>query len=335
MKQRKTGIFFSFFLAAILSGCSASGQTADAETVKYEWVASNDMAADAPWDKALKEFGRLLNEKSNGQIELTIYSGGSLQSEIDSIAGVQMGTVDFVIANTSNLSSFTDSQRVWDLPYLFNDLEEARRVVQSSAAQKILDGLSEDGIKGLCYWESGMTEIALTHPAATLADLKGLKIRSMNNPIHARMYECYGASPVVLSWGDIYTGLQQGTIDGISSTSVANMYSSHFEEVAPYIMETDQQYAQGALCMSQKVWDSLSAEIQSIVMESAWEAQEYEYGIMDENYDNIRKKMESSGVQFIPVDKEEFKKAVEPLYEEYVGEGGIDPAQVELIRNAE
>lgn len=331
MKHKKIKAICFIGLAVLLTGCRGKNPT---DGVKYQWVASNDMAAEAPWDLSLKEFGRLLNEKSNGQIELTVYSGGSLQSEIDSIAGVQMGTVDFVIANTSNLSSFTNSQRIWDLPYLFSDLDDARTVCRSDAAQNVLDGLSGDGIKGLCYWESGMTEIALTKEAHSLADLKGLKIRSMNNSIHAKLYECYGANPVVLSWGDIYTGLQQGTIDGISSTAVVNMCSSHFEEVAPYILETDQQYAQGALCMSQKVWDSLPEDIKNIVMESAKEAQQYEYDLMDENRKTVYEKMKESGVEFIQVDKEEFAKAVEPLYEQYVGKDGIDADQVAMIKAA-
>ena len=323
---------FVCLAVVLLSGCQEKSAE---DKVEYQWVASNDMAADAPWDKSLKEFGRLLNEKSGGRIELTIYSGGSLQSEIDSIAGVQMGTVDFVIANTSNLSSFTDSQRIWDLPYLFNDLETARKICQSDVAQQVLDGLSQDGIKGLCYWENGMNEIALTKEAHSLSDLKGLKIRSMNNPIHAKLYECFGASPVVLSWGDIYTGLQQGTINGISSTSVVNMFSSHFEEVAPYIIETDQLYTQGALCMSQKVWDSLPEDIKEIVMESATESQKYEYAQMDENSESAYAKMKEEGVQFISVDKEEFKATVTPIYEEYVGKNGVDAELVKKIQDAQ
>ena len=317
-----------------ISGCTSQKNSGSASAVQYHWVASNDMAVDSPNDKSLKEFGRLLNEKSGGRITLDVYSGGSLQSEIDSIAGMQMGTVDFVIAATPNLSSFTDTQKIWDLPYLFEDLEQARKVARGPVAQKILDRLSNEGMKGLCYWENGMVQLAATQPVHSMADLKGMKVRSMNNEVHTRIYECYGAHPVVLSWGDIYTSLQQGTINAISSTSLVNMFTSHFEEVAPYIIEINQQYGQYALCMSEKVWNGLPDDIQKIVVESALEAQAFNYEISDQTLQTAEKKMKEGGAEFIQVDMGEFAAATEPVYAEFVGNGKIDPSDVEAIRKA-
>ncbi|MGN1007827.1 MAG: TRAP transporter substrate-binding protein [Butyricicoccus sp.] len=336
--KRIASLALSLTLAASLAACGGSsggaGSAAENSSGSYQWSAANAQTTGGPWDQALLEFARLLDEKSDGAIQLTVYSGGQLASEKESIEGVQMGTIDFAICSSASLSSFTDSNNVWDLPYLFSDTESARKALKSDAAQPLLDTLSGVGIKGLSYWENGIYAIGSTKPIRTLDDLKNMRVRAIDSALQADIYTALGANAVVLAWGDIYTSVQQGVIDAISSTTVVNMHNSNFEEVAPYISLTNHGYSPAPLLMSQSLWDSLPEDIQQIVQEAADEAQQYEFDAMDAADTEARKAMTEAGAEFIDIDTEAMAAAVQPIYEKYVGTSGITKETIESLQAA-
>jgi tripartite ATP-independent transporter DctP family solute receptor len=286
------------------------------------------------WDLALIEYSRMLKEKSEGAIELTVYSGAQLGSEKEAIEGLQMGTIDFAICSPASLSSFTDSNSVWDMPYLFSNVEEARKALKSETAQKLLEELSKVGIKGLSYWENGIYAVASKKPIRSLADMKNLRIRTIDSKIQAEVYAAFGANPVVLAWGDIYTSLQQGVIDAISSTTTIFMHNSKFEEAAPYIVRTNHGYSPAPIIMSQSLWNSLPEEIRVIVQDVASEAQLVEFRIMDDARYISEKEMKASGATFTDIDINEFRETVKPIYEKYVKPGGINPELVKALQGA-
>lgn len=341
----KRALSFALTIVLILSMVACGNNTSDKSnssgnsdstsgSVTYSWTAANAQTTNGPWDLALLEFARLLNEKSNGAITLTVYSGGQMGSEKEGIEGVQMGNIDFAICSTASLSSFTDTNAVWDLPYLVTNINEGRKAVSSDAAQGLLDSLSDVSIKGLSYWENGIYAIGSTAPIRSLADAKGMRIRAIDSALQADVYSSFGANPVVLAWGDIYTSIQQGVIDAISSTTIVNMHNSNFEEVAPYITTTNHGYSPAPLLMSQTLWDSLPADIQQIVQEAANEAQAFEFQKMDEALADCQESMEAAGAEFIEADLTEWVNAVAPIYERYVGDGGVDPELVSAIQAA-
>ncbi|MCQ5130719.1 TRAP transporter substrate-binding protein [Butyricicoccus faecihominis] len=336
MKKQVTALGLSLILGVSLTACggASAGDASAGGGPSYQWTAANAQPAGGPWDDALIEFSRLLSEKSDGAIQLTVYSGAQLASEKESIEGVQMGTIDFAICSTASLSSFTDSNNVWDLPYLFQDLESARTALLSDASEPLLAALSEAGIKGLSYWENGIYAIGSTKPIRSLDDMKNLRIRAIDSALQADTYTAMGANAVVLAWGDIYTAIQQGVIDAISSTTVVNMHNSNFEEVAPYITLTDHAYSPAPLLMSQTLWDSLPENIRQIVQQAATEAQQYEFRAMDDSFTTAKEKMTEAGAEFIDVDTAAFAAAVQPIYDRYVGTSGIDAATVETLRKA-
>lgn len=300
----------------------------------YSWTAANAQTTNGPWDLALIEFARLLNEKSGGAITLTVYSGGQMGSEKEGIEGVQMGTIDFAICSTASLSSFTDSNACWDLPYLVTSIEEGRNAVRSDAAQDLLNALSSVSIKGLSYWENGIYAIGSTTPIRSLGDVKDMRIRAIDSALQADVYSSFGANPVVLAWGDIYTSISQNVIDAISSTTIVNMHNSNFEEVAPYITMTNHGYSPAPLLMSQTLWDSLPSDVQQIVQEAADEAQAYEFQLMDESLNSCQEAMEAAGAEFIEVDLGEWVDALASVYEKYVGGSGVDPDLVSALQAA-
>ena len=239
---------------------------APAET--YEWKAANVLAAGGAWDIGLQEFAKLLDEKSGGAIHLEIFNGGTLGQERDTIEGLQIGSVDFVICSSATLSNFIDTQNIWDLPYLFQTSEAARGVLDSQIGTDCLATLSSVGIKGLGYWENGMYILGSTKPIRTPEDMKGLRIRCIESSLQADLYSAFDANGVVIPWGDIYTSLQQGVCD-VTTTTLPNMYSAKQHEAAKYITQANQIYGPAPLLMSQDLWDSLPADIQAIVQEAA------------------------------------------------------------------
>ncbi|MBD9195977.1 MAG: TRAP transporter substrate-binding protein [Clostridiales bacterium] len=345
--KRILSIALTLAMALSLTACggssnsSSNGGSSDANSkgdgeaaASYQWTAANAQTTNGPWDLALLEFARLLDEKSGGAITLTVYSGGQMGSEKEGIEGVQMGNIDFAICSTASLSSFTDTNAVWDLPYLATNIEEGRKAISSDAAQGLLDSLSNVSIKGLSYWENGIYAIGSTTPIRSMADVQGMRIRAIDSALQADVYSSFGANPVVLAWGDIYTSIQQGVIDAISSTTIVNMHNSNFEEVAPYITTTNHGYSPAPLLMSQTLWDSLPSDIQAIVQEAADEAQAFEFQKMDEALSSCQEAMESAGAEFIDVDLTEWVNAVAPIYDKYVGEGGVDADLVAQLQEA-
>ena len=321
---------FVLIVAMVLT-MAACGNNDGQEAQTYTWKAANVLNAGGPWDIGLQEFKRLLSEKSNGAIELEIFNGGQLGQERDTIEGLGLGTTDFVICSSATLSNFTDTQNIWDLPYLFHTAEEARGVLDSEIGQSILDTLSDVGIKGLAYWENGMYMLGSTKPIETPEDMKGLRIRTIESNLQADLYGAFGATSVVIPWGDIYTSLQQGLCD-VTTTTLANMYSAKQNEVATYITEANQIYGPAPLLMSQSLWDSLPEDIQGIVLEAAKEACLVERDAVDAAHDSAKATMESEGCTFYEVDTEEWAAYVEPLYDKYVGTMGITKENFDAVR---
>ena len=335
MKKKLTCLLLAMAMVFSLTACGSGGDSSGGESAEgqtYEWTASSGLAVGSSWDLGLLKFAELLNERSNGAITLTVHSGATLGSAKETLAGVQMGSIDFIVESSASLSNFTDAMSVFDLPYLFPDAATARKALSGEAAQGQLDALESIGMKGINYWENGIYAIGAVKPVKNLADLKGMRVRSIDSPLQADVYSALGAMPVVLAWGDIYTSIQTGVADAVSSTAVTNMYTQNFYEVAPYITLSNHGYSPAPLICSKSLWDSLSEDIQQLVMECAEEAREYHYQICDEQLAEYMAEMEANGAEFIEIDQTEWEAAVQPVYEKYVGEGGIDPVLVEAIQ---
>ncbi len=338
MKKRLLTLVLALAMVLSLAACGGSGEAAkdpgasSAEGETYNWTVSSGLAVGSSWDLGLLKFADLLKERSGGAITLTVHSGGTLGSAKECLEGVQMGSIDFIVESSASLSNFTDAMSVYDLPYLFPDAEVARAALGGEAAAGQLDALEAIGMKGINYWENGIYAIGSTKPVNSLADLSGLRVRSIDSALQADIYKDLGAMPVVLSWGDIYTSLQQGVVDAVSSTTVPNMYTANFYEVAPYITLSNHGYSPAPLICNLNLWNSLPADIQTLVVQCAEEARQYHYEVCDEQMADFRGKMEEGGATFIEVDTTDWAAAVEPIYENYVGEGKIDPALVDAIR---
>lgn len=337
MKKRMLSLVLALTLVLSLAACGGNSTPpatngGDAAGETYKWAVSSGLAVGSSWDLGLLKFADLLKERSNGAITLTVHSGGTLGSAKECLEGVQMGSIDFIVESSASLSNFTNEMAVFDLPYLFENAEVARAALSGDAAKGQLDALESIGLKGINYWENGIYAIGSAKPINMLADLKGMRVRSIDSALQADIYTAMGAMPVVLSWGDIYTSLQQGVVDAVSSTTVPNMYTANFYEVAPYITLSNHGYSPAPLICNLDLWNSLPADIQTLVVECAEEARAYHYEICDEQMADFRQKMTENKAEFIEIDAAEWASSVQSVYDKYVGSDGIDPALVEAIQ---
>ncbi|BAL01262.1 putative transporter [Oscillibacter valericigenes Sjm18-20] len=317
------------------SSSASAASSGDGSTPEYTWTAANVLAEDSVYGVALHKFADLIHEKSNGSITVDVYDAGTLGTEKECMEGLQMGTVDFEVASTATCSNFTASQTIYDLPYLFQNSAQAREVLQGDTCQGILGELSDVSIKGITYFENGIYAIISKSPIQSLSDMSGKKIRAIESNLQTDTYAALGATGVAIAWGDCYTALQTGVCDGISSTTIPNMYSAKFYEVGKYITRTNHGYSPCLFAMSQTLWDSLDADTQNLIVECANEARDYQYDYIDDMLVSLQTEMEAAGVTFYNIDTTEWADACAPIYDKYVGAGAnqIDPNLVAQIQS--
>ena len=314
---------------------TATTKAATAEGTEYSWTAGNVLAADQPWDMGLVKFAELLNEYSDGRMSLNVQSGGVLGSEVDMVDAVQMGTLDFAICSTPSMSGFVDSQNYFDLPYLFKSVASAWEVMDSWLAADRCAALEGTGFKGLGYFENGTYMVASKVKVEHPEDMKGLRVRSHSSKMQSDAFEAVGASPVTVAWGDIYTSLQQGTIDAVSGTTLTNMYGGKFYEQVSYIAMTNHHFIPSLVVMNEDLWNSLSAEDQEIVQKAFDEAVTYQRQVAYDYADECKTKIEESGVEIVEVDADEWSEAMHSVYDEYVGTKGMEQSMIDKIQEDE
>jgi tripartite ATP-independent transporter DctP family solute receptor len=283
----------------------------------------------------LNKFAELLKEYSGGRITLTVQSGGSLGSEIEMLEGVQMGTLEMSIASTPSMSGFVDSMNYFDLPYLFKSKSSAWSVMDEWLAKDRCDSLQGSGFKGLGFYENGTYMIASNKKIEHPADAKGLRIRAHSSKLQCDALAAIGANPLSVAWGDIYTSLQQGTIDGVSGTTLTNMYGGKFYEQTKYITMTAHHFIPAPIVMNEDLWKSLSPEDQKIVQKAFDESVTYQRDIAYKYADDAKKTIVESGVQIIEADADEWSKAMSSVYDSWVGNKGIEKDMITKIQESE
>jgi len=328
MKSKSIVLLCVGILASLFVGCisgEASGRKAACKIRVGHVLASNH-----PYTGGLEKFSELVAQKSNGAITIDVFANSQLGNERDMVEGLQIGTLEMCLVSTAPLSGFTNQFLVYDMPYIFTDTKTARACVDSEIGQKMLDSLSVQGVKGLVYFENGFRNVTnskrpINHPG----DLNGLKIRTMENKIQMETFSAMGADPTPMAFGELFTALQQKTIDA-QENPLAIIDTSKFYEVQKYLSMTEHFYAPAPLLMSMTFWDNLSPEYQQVILDSAIEAREYERGLLDEMNVKLLSEMTNRGMLLNDVNKAEFRQAVQPVYDKYVG-SGKDQIPAELI----
>ena len=231
------------------------------------------------------------------------------------IPKAQTGECDIAVGSTSSVATTYNDLYVYDVPYLFLNKQEVYDVgFNGETGKAILDGFSEYGLKGLAFWENGFRNITTTDKdIATVADLSGLKIRTMANEIHLEAWKAMGANPTPMAFGELFTGLQQGTVDG-QENPLGIITGNKFEEVQSYCTLTEHVYTPYYVVMNQAKWDSLTAEQQEALTKAIEETTQRQYELSQQYEDEAIEVMEGAGCAVRTLTDEEklgFKEAAD------------------------
>lgn len=262
----------------------------------------------------------LLEKKSNGAIKVEIFPNGSMGQNREMIESMQAGTLDMGLPALPALGGFTKSTRVFDLLYLFNDRKEAEKVLDGPVGKEVAKSVEKSGVKIISWWSQGFRESTTNRKFTKPSELKGLKIRVMDNPLHIEAWNTLGASAIPMAFSEVLTSLQQGVLDA-QENPYQNIVQSGFDKVQKYVIETGHLYGPLPLVFSKKVWDKLTPEQQKMIQAAADETKIYEREEQEKINNGLRaqiiKGKKTQVVTLTPAQKGEFRKMLLPLYKKH------------------
>ncbi|MBN1974312.1 MAG: TRAP transporter substrate-binding protein [Sedimentisphaerales bacterium] len=272
-----------------------------------------------PVHKALVYMQERLKEKSGGKILLEIYPGEQLGSESELVKQLQMGALDMTKVSTSPLESFIPIYCIFSQPYLFRSEAHFWNVLEGPIGKRLLLAGESKKLRGLCYYDAGSRSFYTKDKMISSPDdLKGMKIRVLASNTAMQMMKMLGASSVSISWGELYTSLQQGVVDGAENNPPSFYRSSHFE-VCKYYSLDEHTMVPDIVLIGTKTWKRLSPEVQQMVQEAADESVEFQKKIWKEDSDYALKMVQEKGVKIYNPDKAPFREKVKAMFESYTG----------------
>lgn len=293
------------------------GSAMGAQAAKFALKAGHVLADGHSYNLSWLKVAQIVKEKTNGEITIDVFANSTLGNERDLIEGMQLGAVDLAVVSTGPMSGFSPAFLVLDLPYIFPSYESAYRVLDGEIGQGMLDSLSKNKLKGFCYWENGYRNVTAKKPCPNPEDVKGLKIRTMEAEVHMATFNNLGAIATPMAWGEVYTALQQGTIDA-QENPIANIYQAKIQEVNPYVTMTRHFYAPSPVLMSKAIWDKLSPEQQKILSDAIIGTRTFAREEIKRGEKEYSEAMKKEGVTIVEdVDITKWRKAVQPTYDQY------------------
>ncbi|HSK41743.1 MAG TPA: TRAP transporter substrate-binding protein [Arenibaculum sp.] len=280
-----------------------------------------------PTVEAVKYMGEILERESDGRLSIQVFHSAQLGEEKDTIQQTQFGVIDLNRINLAPLNNVAPETGVLALPFLFRSAEHMHAVVDGEIGEQILQALEPHGMIGLAFYDSGARSFYnTTRPINTLDDMKGLKIRVQQSDLFIDLIRALGANPTPMPFGEVYSGLQTGVVDGAENNWPSYQSSRHFE-VAEYYSLSEHSMVPEALVIAKRSWDNLSAEDQALVRKAAKESVVKMRELWTEREKEAEAEVRAAGVQVNEIDKDAFIAAIEPVYAKHV----TDPVVEELV----
>ena len=274
-------------------------------------------------------FKEQVEKYTDGRVRVDIFPSSQLGNERAMVEGVGMGFLEMCIVSTGPLPNFSPDFMIFDLPYIFKNRDEAFKAMDGEIGADILKSLEPMGIKALGFWENGFRHISnnkksIIHPG----DVKGMKIRTMENPIHQATFKTLGATPTPMAWGEVFVALQQGVIDGQENPLVI-VYTTKLYEIQKHISLTGHFYSPAVFMISKQLFDGFPKDIQDAIVKAEKEARDYERQFSAQLDEQLVESLKNEGVAFADVDKDEWKNACAPVYDQFKSQ--INPKYLEAL----
>ena len=267
--------------------------------------------------QAMEFMSDRLLELSGGKLGLTIYPNQQLGSERQCIELLQIGSVDMTKVSTAVMEGFVPLFRVLSIPYIFRDRDHAFNVLDGPLGEQLLELGTSFRLRGLCFYDSGSRSFyTKTSPVVKPEDLKGLKIRVMSSATSMDMVKALGGAATPISWGELYTALQGGVVDGAENNPPSFYLSRHYE-VCRYYSINEHSTIPDLVLISTHAWNRLSGHERTWLREAADESVVYQRDLWLKSEQEALKSLKEAGVEIVYPDKEPFVRLLEPLRESY------------------
>lgn len=275
-------------------------------------------AADGnPKAEASLLFAKLVEEKTDGRVKVEVGGNAQFGDDAEAITSMRLGAIAFSANSQGTTSSVVPEFALLGLPFLFSSQQDAWRVLDGAAGEKLSELAADKGLVVLAYWDNGIRHVSNNvRPITKPEDLAGIKLRTPPDTMTVDIFQTLGANPTPMAFSELYIALQQGVVDG-QENPLANIYSSKLYEVQKYISLTGHKYEATPFLASKIVWDGLSQEDQAAIREAAKEAGDFNRKTFVEQETQLRAEMEDAGVTFNDADHSAFVDATQPVYEKW------------------
>jgi tripartite ATP-independent transporter DctP family solute receptor len=276
--------------------------------------------------QSLQYFKEVVEKNSDGKIEVVLFHSSQLGDDRNMMEALKMGTQEMTCPSTAPMTAFINAFKIYDLPFIFANEEVADYILDGPMGKKLLDMLPDQGLVGLAYWENGFRMLTnSSRPVQSPEDLKGMKIRTMENPIHLAAFRTMGANPTPMAFGELFSAMQQKVVDG-QENPWGTIFLQNFFEVQKYATDTGHVYSPFVLLISKKFWDKLPDDLKAVVQDAADQSKVHNRALnrkMNAEYlEKLKEKMDV--VILTPEQKAAFQKACQPIYEQFGKDIGED-----------
>lgn len=282
------------------------------------------------WNQAAKHFKQQVEEHSDGRIEVQIFPNEQLGSEMEVINSIQLGTADMTITGES-LQNWAPKAAMMAVPYAFRDAEHLREAVEGDVGQQIEQQIEEStGLVPLTWFERGPRELTSNRPIRNPDDLNNLRLRVPNVPLFVDTWQALGAKPTPMAFSEVFTSLQQGTIEG-QENPLSLIESASFDEVQDYVNVTDHVRSWIYVVIGKNKLESMPDELQQVVMDAAEEMHTFEAEKFTADQQRLEQALKDAGMEFVEVDQAAFAEQAKPAVEASLSEE--QQALYETIQN--
>jgi tripartite ATP-independent transporter DctP family solute receptor len=315
-------------MLAAMTAVTFAGQACAQTTLRM----SISIQQNSHYGNAVDAFAKEIESRTGGRYKIQNFYASALGAERESVEGVQLGTIDLTMTSTGPIPNFVPEVAILDIPFLFRDKPHAQAVLDGPIGQEMLTKFDAKGFKALAWAENGFRHMTNSkHPVNSPADLKGLKLRTMENPIHIAAYKGFGLIPTPMAISEVFTALQQGTVDG-QENPISSIQGQKFDQVQKHLSLTGHVYSPAIFLMNRAQFDKLSAADKQAFLDAAKEAVKVNRARVEDDDQKGVAYFRSKGMEVVEnVDKSKFQEVLAPVFAEFSKRFG--QANIDRIRN--
>lgn len=325
---------YAIAMMAVLAIGAVSGAAQAADPIKIKF--SHVVADATPKGKGALEFKRLVEERLPGKVVVEVYPNSQLFGDAKEMEALLLGDVHIIAPSLSKFDKFTKKLQVFDLPFLFDDINAIDRFQKGKVGQELLGSMKSKGYTGLAYWHNGMKQLSANKPLRLPEDAKGLKFRIQPSDVLLAQFQALNANPQKMAFAEVYQALQTGTVDGQENTW-SNIYSQKFHEAQKYISETNHGVIDYMVVANTKFWDSLPKDVKPVVEKAMADATVFANKLAEDINQQDKKRIIDSGkTEIITLTKDQqaaWRKAMTPVYKKFEPDIGKDLIDAALASN--